>query len=230
MLQINHMGTSTHCRTMNRKRASKTKAGSWRSAYLTTIRVDQPCLFISLRDDLSPVIVLRQQYSLQNGRFCGSSKSVSMSFLILMRQRRVVNREIEPWLNAERSRSRHNKCLTGSGSFDDGDCSNRWAVQILYICRLTHNVLLVLGVRRSFCNFLIFNFTIVASLSACTELLRGSRATMISDYWAAASIGRVVSALIGVPIWLAGGLIAIGLVSAAISAVTLASLVWGLQG
>jgi len=53
---------------------------------------------------------------------------------------------------------------------------------------------------------------------------------MISDYWAAASIGRVVSALIGVPIWLAGGLIAIGLVSAAISAVTLASLVWGLQG
>lgn len=78
--------------------------------------------------------------------------------------------------------------------------------------------------------FLTFDFTIVASLALCTELLSGSRATMMSGYWAAASMGRVVGALIGVPIWLAGGLIAIGLVSAATSALALTSLVWGLQG
>lgn len=53
---------------------------------------------------------------------------------------------------------------------------------------------------------------------------------MMSGYWAAASMGRIDEVLIGVPIWLTGGLIAIGLISAAISALALARLVWGLQG
>lgn len=78
--------------------------------------------------------------------------------------------------------------------------------------------------------FLTFDFTIVASLALCTELLSGSRATMMSGYWAAASMARVVGVLIGMPIWLARRLIAIGLVSAAISALALASLLWGLRG
>jgi predicted MFS family arabinose efflux permease len=70
----------------------------------------------------------------------------------------------------------------------------------------------------------------VTSISLTTELLPGSRATMLSGCLAAAGIGRVVGALIGGPIWLAGGILATGMVSAGLSAMALVSLVWGLHG
>ena len=78
--------------------------------------------------------------------------------------------------------------------------------------------------------FLTFEFTIVSFLSLCTELVPGSRATMIASFFAAAGIGRIVGALLGGPIWLAGGILATSLVSASISAVALTALVWGLKG
>jgi hypothetical protein len=53
---------------------------------------------------------------------------------------------------------------------------------------------------------------------------------MMSGFFAAAGFGRIVGALIGGPLWLAGGIIATGLVSAVISGLALASLVWGLKG
>ena len=71
---------------------------------------------------------------------------------------------------------------------------------------------------------------IVTSISLTTEMLPGSRATMLSGCLAAAGIGRVAGALIGGPIWLAGGILATGTVSAALSALALISLVWGLYG
>ena len=77
--------------------------------------------------------------------------------------------------------------------------------------------------------FLTFEFTIVASLSLFTELVPASRATMMASYLASAGIGRVVGALIGGPIWLAGGIYATALVSAVISGLALLSLVWGLH-
>ena len=81
-----------------------------------------------------------------------------------------------------------------------------------------------------FLTFITFEFMIVTSISLTTELLPGSRATMLSGCLAAAGIGRVTGALIGGPIWLAGGILATGMVSAAASAMALISLVWGLQG
>ena len=78
--------------------------------------------------------------------------------------------------------------------------------------------------------FLIFEFTIVSSLSLSTELLPTSRATMMSGFFAAAGLGRVIGSLIGSHIWLAGGILATGLVSGVICVAALISLVWGLQG
>jgi predicted MFS family arabinose efflux permease len=78
--------------------------------------------------------------------------------------------------------------------------------------------------------FVTVEFTIVTSLSICTEVLPGVRATMMSGYVAAAGIGRVVGALLGGPVWLIGGIEATAAVSAAITAMGLISLVWGLRG
>jgi len=106
----------------------------------------------------------------------------------------------------------------------------------LTACIVCYGVLPFLGHTLSaaltglFLVFLTFEFTIVASLSLFTELVPKSRATMMASYLALAGIGRVVGALVGGPIWLAGGIQATTLVSAAISGLALASLVWGLRG
>ena len=78
--------------------------------------------------------------------------------------------------------------------------------------------------------FVAFDFMIVTSVSMATELLPETRATMMATYLGAASLGRVVGALIGGPVWLIGGIYATGLVSALISALALGALLWGLQG
>jgi predicted MFS family arabinose efflux permease len=81
-----------------------------------------------------------------------------------------------------------------------------------------------------FVHFCIFEMTIVTILSLATELLPESRATLISVYYAAAGLGRVGGALLGGPVWLAGGIVATGLVSAGITALALTALVIGLRG
>jgi predicted MFS family arabinose efflux permease len=78
--------------------------------------------------------------------------------------------------------------------------------------------------------FFTFEFMIVTSLSLITELLPGSRATMMAGCFATAGIGRVIGALIGGPIWLAGGILTTSLISACLSGLALVSLSWGLQG
>lgn len=103
-------------------------------------------------------------------------------------------------------------------------------------CLICYGILPFLGqtlgmaLTGLFIIFLTFEFTIVTSLSLFTELVPASRATMMASYLASAGIGRVVGALIGGPIWLAGGIFATALVSAAISGLALVSLVWGLRG
>jgi DHA1 family inner membrane transport protein len=77
--------------------------------------------------------------------------------------------------------------------------------------------------------FMAYEFSIVTALSLSTELLPGSRATMMSGFLAAAGAGRVIGALMGGPVWLAGGVLATGLVSAAVTGLGLASLGWGLR-
>jgi predicted MFS family arabinose efflux permease len=86
-----------------------------------------------------------------------------------------------------------------------------------------------LGLAGLFVVFLTFEFTVVTSFSLFSEILPGARATMMSSSVAALSLGRVIGALIGGPVWLAGGLLATGLVSAALSGLALGCLVWGLR-
>jgi predicted MFS family arabinose efflux permease len=77
--------------------------------------------------------------------------------------------------------------------------------------------------------FMTFEMMVVTSISVSTELLPRARATMMSGYYAAAGIGRVTGALIGVPIWQRGGIVTTCGVSAALSALALVALWWGLK-
>jgi predicted MFS family arabinose efflux permease len=78
--------------------------------------------------------------------------------------------------------------------------------------------------------FLVFEFTMVCFLSLSTELIPGQRATMMSILLAAAGLGRVIGALIGGPVWMAGGIMATAITSASINGLGLAFLLWGLRG
>jgi predicted MFS family arabinose efflux permease len=53
---------------------------------------------------------------------------------------------------------------------------------------------------------------------------------MMSSSVAAFSMGRVMGALVGGTVWLVGGMLATGFVSAVVSGLALALLVWGLDG
>jgi predicted MFS family arabinose efflux permease len=106
----------------------------------------------------------------------------------------------------------------------------------LTACLICYGILPFLGqtlgmaLTGLFFLFLTFEFTIVTGLSLFTELVPASRATMMATYLASGGVGRVVGALIGGPIWLAGGIYVTALVSAAISGLALVSLIWGLRG
>lgn len=78
--------------------------------------------------------------------------------------------------------------------------------------------------------FLVFEFTMVCFLSLSTELIPAQRATMMSIILAAAGLGRVVGALGGGPVWMAGGIMATAITSALTSGLGLAFLFWGLRG
>jgi predicted MFS family arabinose efflux permease len=87
-----------------------------------------------------------------------------------------------------------------------------------------------LALAGLFLTFVTFEFMIVTSVSLTTELLPGSRATMMAGCMATAGIGRVAGALTGGPIWLTGGIFATSMVSAALSCLALFSIWWGLLG
>jgi DHA1 family inner membrane transport protein len=76
--------------------------------------------------------------------------------------------------------------------------------------------------------FFTFEFSIVTSLSLCTELLPGCRATMMSGFLAAAGIGRVLGALMGTAVWHGGGITATAWVSGTMTILGLLCLVYGL--
>jgi predicted MFS family arabinose efflux permease len=80
-----------------------------------------------------------------------------------------------------------------------------------------------------FVHFCLFEMTVVTAVSLATELLPERRATMLSAYYAAAGLGRVAGALAGGMVWLAGGILATGLVSAGATAAALCCLWWGLR-
>jgi DHA1 family inner membrane transport protein len=104
------------------------------------------------------------------------------------------------------------------------------------LCILTYALLpfvaqsFALALTGLFIHFLIFEFTIISSVALCTELRPDMRATIIAGFFAAAGLGRIVGALAGGPIWLAGGIVATGMISAGITVLALVSLRWGLRG
>jgi DHA1 family inner membrane transport protein len=78
--------------------------------------------------------------------------------------------------------------------------------------------------------FFIYEFTLVTSLSLCTEMLPGFRATMMSGFFAAAGIGRVLGALMGGVVWQGGGILATGCASGTLAFLGLLCLIHGLKG
>ena len=78
--------------------------------------------------------------------------------------------------------------------------------------------------------FFIFEFTMVTSISLCTEILPGFRATMMSGFLATAGIGRVFGALIGGAAWQAGGILATGCISGVLTFLGMLCLLRGLTG
>ena len=88
---------------------------------------------------------------------------------------------------------------------------------------------LPLALGGLFLIFIVFEFTIVSFISLCTELQPTHRATMMSAFYAAAGVGRIVGALIGGHVWIGGGIFATSLTSAVFSLFALASLAWGLR-
>jgi len=77
--------------------------------------------------------------------------------------------------------------------------------------------------------FFTFEFTIVTSISLATELLPGQRATMMACLQAASGLGRTFGALIGIPLWLGGGIRATSGISVALCIFGLISISWGLK-
>jgi len=89
---------------------------------------------------------------------------------------------------------------------------------------------LPLALTALFFVFLTLEFSIVTTLSISTEVLPEARATMMAGYLSAAGIGRVVGALIGGPLWVAGGMMTTALASTVISCFALISFWQGLRG
>ena len=77
--------------------------------------------------------------------------------------------------------------------------------------------------------FFTFEFTIVTSISLATELLPGQRATMMACLQAASGLGRTLGALIGIPLWLGGGIGATSGISVAFCIFGLIAISWGLK-
>ena len=104
------------------------------------------------------------------------------------------------------------------------------------ICIFTYSLLpftghsLFVALAALFIHFLVFEFTIISSVALATELKPEMRATVIAVFFAAAGLGRIIGALTGGPIWLAGGIFTTGLVSAGLTVLALISLCWGLRG
>jgi len=88
---------------------------------------------------------------------------------------------------------------------------------------------LPLALSGLFLIFLCFEFSIVSAMSVFTEVMPSARGTMMSLNLSAAGAGRTLGALLGGLVWPMGGLWTSSISAAAICAVALGCLAWGLQ-
>lgn len=77
--------------------------------------------------------------------------------------------------------------------------------------------------------FFFFEFSIVTSLSLCTELVPGARATMMSGFYAMSGVGRMIGVLVGGNLWLYGGIKMVAFTAAGFTFLGLLSLLWGMK-
>ena len=89
---------------------------------------------------------------------------------------------------------------------------------------------LPLALVGMFMVFVSFEFSMVCSFSLSTELMPGSRATMMAGFYGIAGFGRMIGVLIGMVLWEMGGLIGVAWTASALTALALLSLLWGLHG
>ncbi len=101
---------------------------------------------------------------------------------------------------------------------------------VCYIALPAIGINLSLALGGLFFVFFAFEVAIVTSISLCTELLPEARATMMAGFHASAGLGRVIGALIGGPVWIAGGIYATGIVSGVMTGLALVILMWGIRG
>lgn len=90
------------------------------------------------------------------------------------------------------------------------------------------NLFVALGML--FFVFISFEFSLVTSISLCTELTPATRASMMSAFYAASGLGRVAGAMMGGWSWAMGGLMVVALESAFLTAMALLALRWGMGG
>lgn len=88
---------------------------------------------------------------------------------------------------------------------------------------------LLLALSGLFLIFLCFEFSIVSAMSVFTEVMPDARGTMMALNLSAAGAGRTLGALLGGLVWPMGGLWASSITAAAICALGLGCLAWGLQ-
>jgi predicted MFS family arabinose efflux permease len=77
--------------------------------------------------------------------------------------------------------------------------------------------------------FISFEFTMVTSLSLCTEILPTQRATMVAGFFAAAGLGRVIGAFLGGFLWEWGNILAISLAAGGSTVVGMICILNGLR-
>jgi predicted MFS family arabinose efflux permease len=100
---------------------------------------------------------------------------------------------------------------------------------------LSYLILPLLGTKLAialgglFFVFISFEFTLVSSLSLCTEILPAQRATMVAGFFAAAGLGRVAGAFLGGYLWEWGGMAAAGMAAGVSAAVGMGCLFLGLR-
>jgi len=88
---------------------------------------------------------------------------------------------------------------------------------------------LALGMAGLFLVFLAFEFTMVTSFTLCTEVIPQTRATMMAGYYAISGAGRMIGVLVAGMVWSWAGIKGVACVSAGLTLVGLAALLWGLR-
>ncbi len=77
--------------------------------------------------------------------------------------------------------------------------------------------------------FLFFEYTYVSFMALSTELMPDARATMVAGVYASGGMGRILGALMGIPVWQWGGIQATASVSVLMTVASLIALAWGLK-